>query len=37
MFEEGQLINPLDSARKLVSLLKNNSFEDGAHVDYYDL
>ena len=37
MYEEGKLVNPLDSARILVSLLKSNSFEDGAHLDYFDL
>jgi len=30
-------LNPLDSARKIFSLLERDDFESGSHVDYYDL
>jgi hypothetical protein len=34
---EQQLLDPLDSARKLFRILDSNDFESGAHMDYYDL
>lgn len=37
LFVEGKLIQPLDSAKKLISILdRKQSFESGAHIDYYD-
>jgi sepiapterin reductase len=32
-----QLLDPKDSAKKLMRLLLINDFENGAHIDYYDL
>jgi sepiapterin reductase len=32
-----KLLDPEDSARKLIKLLTSNDFESGSHVDYYDL
>ena len=34
---EKPLLDPRDSARRLVKLLASDNFENGAHVDYYDL
>ena len=31
------LLKVQDSARKLMRLLKENSYESGAHIDYFDL
>ena len=31
------LIEARDSAKKLIRLLHDNTFESGAHIDYYDL
>lgn len=36
MFEHGKLVTVDQSADKLIALLENNSFESGAHVDFYD-
>ncbi|KAL1936443.1 hypothetical protein VTP01DRAFT_577 [Rhizomucor pusillus] len=33
---EGKLVTMEESARKLVMLLRSNTFESGAHVDFYD-
>jgi sepiapterin reductase len=32
-----KLLDPEDSANKLIHLLSSNDFESGAHIDYYDL
>jgi sepiapterin reductase len=32
-----KLLDPEDSAKKLIRLLSSNEFESGAHIDYYDL
>ena len=32
-----KLLDPEDSARKLIELLDTNEFESGSHIDYYDL
>jgi sepiapterin reductase len=32
-----KLLDPEDSAKKLIKLLLSNEFESGSHVDYYDL
>lgn len=37
MFEQGKLVTVDQSAEKLVILIEQNTFETGAHVDYYDL
>lgn len=34
--ETSKLVNPNDSADKLVSILLMNSYENGAHFDFYD-
>jgi sepiapterin reductase len=34
---ERKLIDPQESARVLVQLLRENEFENGAHIDYYDV
>jgi len=36
-YNEGTLIDPWDSADRLVQLLIKDDFESGAHVDYFDL
>jgi len=40
MFEDlkrtRSLLNPSDSAQKLVALLRKRNFKSGDHVDYYD-
>jgi len=35
--DEGKLIPPAESARKLFWLVTDNKFENGAHIDYWDL
>lgn len=35
--EKGNLLTPLQSAKKMVKLLEENNFENGAHIDYYDI
>jgi hypothetical protein len=35
--KQKQLVQPRDSARKLVALLQKNEFTSGAHLDYYDV
>ncbi|KAJ3109049.1 hypothetical protein HDU97_009167 [Phlyctochytrium planicorne] len=37
MHQEGKLVDPNDSARVLVQLLESGNYENGAHVDYYDV
>ena len=37
MHSKGLLVDPQDSAKILVRLLKQNDFESGAHIDYYDV
>lgn len=37
MKEQGTLLKPEQSAKKMIKLLEENSFENGAHIDYYDL
>lgn len=32
-----QLLDPLDSARVLVQLVKKDEFSSGTHIDYYDV
>jgi len=36
MKKDGKLVDPHQSAKKLVTLLENNTFESGSHVDYFD-
>eukprot|EP00842_Homolaphlyctis_polyrhiza_P002906 jgi/Hompol1/3616/HPOL_003303-RA len=36
LHEEGQLVDPNDSAHVLISLLEADEFENGAHIDFYD-
>jgi sepiapterin reductase len=36
-FQTTKLLDPEDSARKLIELLDTNEFESGSHIDYYDL
>ena len=35
--EQNKLVDPIESAKLLVSLLVSNDFENGSHLDYYDL
>eukprot|EP00274_Cyanoptyche_gloeocystis_P003743 CAMPEP_0196659098 /NCGR_PEP_ID=MMETSP1086-20130531/33078_1 /TAXON_ID=77921 /ORGANISM="Cyanoptyche gloeocystis , Strain SAG4.97" /LENGTH=262 /DNA_ID=CAMNT_0041992943 /DNA_START=77 /DNA_END=865 /DNA_ORIENTATION=+ len=37
MHEKGQMIDPARSAKKLVRLLQEDTFESGAHIDFFDL
>ncbi|KAJ3217204.1 hypothetical protein HDU67_008333 [Dinochytrium kinnereticum] len=37
MHEEGKLVDPNDSARILVQLMETGNFENGAHIDYFDV
>jgi len=37
MHREGLLLNPRDSADKLVQLLERDAYENGAHIDFYDV
>jgi len=37
LFTEGKILKTLDSVKKLMMLLRNNEFESGAHIDYYDI
>ena len=37
MHENGELLDPRDSATKLVQLLAEDCFESGSHVDVFDL
>lgn len=37
LFQNDQLVKPLDSARRLHRLLMTDKFESGAHVDFYDV
>eukprot|EP01041_Mallomonas_annulata_P013799 gene13799-29342_t len=36
MFESGQLVNCDHSAQKLVDILEKDTFDSGAHIDYFD-
>lgn len=36
MFTTGKLVDPLDSAKKLLRLLVSEKYISGRHVDYYD-
>lgn len=35
-YKEGKLIKPSDSAKVLMDLLKEDTFENGKHIDFYD-
>ena len=37
LFDNGTIIDPIDSATKLMKILQNMNFEDGIHIDYYDV
>ncbi|KAI9106144.1 hypothetical protein DFS34DRAFT_48555 [Phlyctochytrium arcticum] len=37
MHTEGKLVQPADSARVLIRMMEQNEFQNGAHVDYYDV
>merc|ERR1712166_191902 len=37
MHSKGLLVDPRESAKILVRLLKQNEFDSGAHIDYYDV
>ncbi len=36
-FRQTQMLDPKDSAKKLIRLLETNEFESGSHIDYFDL
>lgn len=35
--QNNTLVKPEDSAKKLVDLLRNDTYESGSHIDYYDV
>ena len=35
--QNNTLVKPEDSSKKLVDLLRNDTYESGAHIDYYDV
>lgn len=37
MFASGKLVNPIDSAKKLLGLLVSEKYESGQHIDFYDI
>ncbi|KAL2913730.1 hypothetical protein HK105_206746 [Polyrhizophydium stewartii] len=37
MHDEGRLVDPNDSAKVLVSMLESDDYDNGAHVDFYDV
>jgi hypothetical protein len=37
MHDKGELVDPSVSAEALYQLLKKDEFENGSHVDFYDL
>lgn len=37
LFEDGNLLQPLTSAAKLVQLVEERSYKSGAHIDFYDI
>jgi sepiapterin reductase len=37
LFQSTELLDPSDSARKLIGLLEANDFASGSHIDYFDL
>ncbi|KAI8930137.1 hypothetical protein BC831DRAFT_440445 [Entophlyctis helioformis] len=37
MHREGRLVDPNDSAKVLISLLESDEYENGAHVDFFDV
>ena len=36
LFKTGTIVDPLDSANKMITLLREDKYESGAHIDYYD-
>ena len=36
-YTQGELVSPAVSAAKMAQLLLDNTFESGAHIDYFDL
>ena len=37
MHKEGRLLSSEESISKLIGLLEKNTFDNGAHIDYYDV
>lgn len=37
LFKDGSILTPEQSAKKMVLLLERNTYENGAHVDYFEL
>ena len=37
LFLKGTLVKPAESADKMITLLLEDTFESGSHLDYYDL
>lgn len=37
MHKDGSLVDPKSSAEKLLKYLLDDVFENGSHIDYYDL
>jgi sepiapterin reductase len=36
MHNEGKLVDPAASAKKLLSIIEQNTFDNGSHIDYFD-
>lgn len=36
LFKTGNIVDPLVSANKMITLLREDKYESGAHIDYYD-
>ena len=37
LLNEGKMINPIDSVKKLMLLLRKNEFVNGSHIDFFDV
>lgn len=37
MFNEGKIVNPVDSVKKMLMLVRKNEFENGSHIDFYEV
>lgn len=36
LHQTGKLVSPADTSKKLVSILEQNTFKNGSHIDFYD-
>jgi len=35
-YEQGKLVKAVDTCKKLMSIIQNNTFENGSSIDYFD-